>query len=242
MRASVSTVYPTSTTVSVPLPATATSSSQMKNISPTTAGHSRTAPRQLRDVPAADAEPPERPGEDVVDRRERVDPLPDRREQRRQHRDPDPAVDPQEQRRDGRLRRAAGDALGDDPDPADQADDAQRRSAARPGRGRCDPAASARPACRARARTRTTSATVVAAPDEVDGERQRALVDGAEVVGRDDRRRAERDRERRPRRPPRARSTARPSPDDAVHADRATPRGSGAGRRPRRRRRSGARR
>ena len=42
IRASVSTVYPTSTTVSVPFPAIATSSSQMKNMSPTTAGHTRT--------------------------------------------------------------------------------------------------------------------------------------------------------------------------------------------------------
>ena len=97
--------------------------------------------RVLRRVPAAD---PERAGgsrADVVERRERVEPVPDRVEERRDDRDSDPAVDPQEERLDVAGALSADDPLGDDPGPADQPDRAQPvaeprgRHLARTGRG-----------------------------------------------------------------------------------------------------------
>ncbi len=79
------------------------------------------------------AEPADHPGADVVEGRERIDEVPGWSDERADDRQPDPAVDPQEERRDGGLRGPAGDALGDDPEPADDAEDAQPDADAGPG-------------------------------------------------------------------------------------------------------------
>ena len=51
------------------------------------------------------------------------------------HRQADPAVDPQEERRDVAVARAADDALGDDPDPADEPERPERVAEPRPAAG-----------------------------------------------------------------------------------------------------------
>ena len=112
-----------------------------------------------------------------------------------------------------RVGRAAGDALGHDPRPADEAD-ARAGRAAGPGRDTRRAARDRSGAARtSRARTnRNDRATVVRRADEVDGERQRALVGGREAVGARDRRRAE----RRP--PPRPGRRAARAPDRRARA------------------------
>ena len=72
--------------------------------------------------PALHAETGQDRGADVMERRERVEEVPDRAEDRAHDRHPDPAIDPQEEGRDVAVARAAGDPLGDDPAPSDQAD------------------------------------------------------------------------------------------------------------------------
>ena len=152
--------------------------------------------RELTRLPAPDPEPAEHPGRDVVERGERVQPLPDRHEQRGHHRDADPAVHPQEQRRDGAIGRSAGDPLGHDPDPAEKADrpeqDAERgRDAdiARVHRG----GGAHVPGEDEHEREGDRRGR----PDEVHGQRERALVGGRQRVRRDDGRRSgDRDRGR----------------------------------------------
>ncbi len=78
--------------------------------------------RGVGDRPAAQAEPGGHAGSEIVDRRERVEDVPDRSDERGQERQTDPPVDPQEQSRHVSRAGSAGDALGDDPDPANQAD------------------------------------------------------------------------------------------------------------------------
>ena len=80
----------------------------------------------IGDRPATDPQPAQHRGPDVVQRRERVEEVPGRSDQRAHDRHPDPAVDPQEERGDVRVARVAGDPLGDDPDPAKQADPTER--------------------------------------------------------------------------------------------------------------------
>ena len=78
------------------------------------------------DRPALDTEPAQDPGADVVEGRERIEEVPGRSDQRADDRQSDPAVDPQEERRDVSVARVPGDPLGDDPDPADQSQRPQR--------------------------------------------------------------------------------------------------------------------
>ena len=103
--------------------------------------------RVVGDRPALDAEPAQDRGAEVVERRERIEEVPGRSDDRADDRQPDPAVDPQEERRDVGVARVAGDALGDDPDPAEEADgpervaDPRRRQRALGRRGRAVPPA-----------------------------------------------------------------------------------------------------
>ena len=91
-------------------------------------------------------------------------------------RDADPAVDPQEQRRDRAVGRPAGDALDDDPRPADQAD-ARSTIRTAPARGRRGPSAIGGAPDVAREHEHERERDGRRGPDEVDGQRQRALVD-----------------------------------------------------------------
>ena len=95
----------------------------------------RPASEPLRVVgrcPALDVGSRQDPGRHVVDRRERVEEVPGRADDRADDGQADPAVVPQEEGRDLPVARPAGDPLADDPQPADQPDDAQPDSAARP--------------------------------------------------------------------------------------------------------------
>ncbi len=67
--------------------------------------------RVLGHVPRADAEPMHDRGTEVMERRERIEELPDRPDERRQQRDAHPAVDPQDEGRDLGVGRAAEDPL-----------------------------------------------------------------------------------------------------------------------------------
>ena len=108
----------------------------------------RREPRWIRRrAPAPDAQTPQDPGADVVEGRERVEPLPDRDQQRAHDGEADPAVDPGEERAHLGARRPAHEELGDDPGPADQAQrsqDEDHRDAARSGCASPSRAASAR--------------------------------------------------------------------------------------------------
>ena len=163
------------------------------------------------------------------------------REQRGQDRHADPAVDPQEQRSRPTPPRSRRRCPGRRSRPSRSARRPAGRSGSRPGRGRRDPAASGPPACPARARTRTTGRRWSRHPR---GRRPAAAGSGRRCRGCGPRRRPAR-RARpaaRAARPPRRATDRRPvRPSDGVHADRATPRGFGAGRRPPRRRRAGGR-
>ena len=137
--ARVSAVYPARTMNSVEgSPWLSASSSQMKNDEPDCGRPLRKAFRVLGRLPWRDAEPVHDPRADVVQRRERAEPLPDREEQRGNQRDADPPVHPQEERRHVGRARPADDALGHDPRPGEQADRAQpvsepgRRQSGRP--------------------------------------------------------------------------------------------------------------
>ena len=81
--------------------------------------------RVLGQLPRSDAQPGDDPGQGVMDGRERVEEVPDRPDDGRQHGQQDPAVDPQEERRHVAGALAADDALGDDPGPADDAERAR---------------------------------------------------------------------------------------------------------------------
>ena len=98
----------------------------------------------------------------------------------------DPAVDPQEQGRDVGVARAAGDALGDDPDPAEEPDGPER--VAEPGRRQ----RARRPIEVRRGRPHVADddederqGDGRGGPDEVDGQRQPARVGRVERVRRD---------------------------------------------------------
>ncbi len=143
--------------------------------------------RVLGDRPTRDTDATGDGRADVVDRRERVEPVPDRTDERGQEREPDPAVDPQEERRHIAGAGAARDPLGDDPGPADQADGAEEVAQ----RGGRDPA---------RGRDRRLRPDIGDEEErerqphgdpgsrEVDDQRQPALVGVREGVGRHDRR------------------------------------------------------
>ena len=75
--------------------------------------------------PALDVGSRQDPGRHVVDRRERVEEVPGRADDRADDGQADPAVVPQEEGRDLPVARPAGDPLADDPQPADQPDGAQ---------------------------------------------------------------------------------------------------------------------
>ncbi len=147
------------------------------------AGQRPSAGRVVGEVPRLDPEAADDPGHQVVERRERVEEVPDRPDEGRQHGDADPAVDPQEQRRHVADALAADDALGDDPGPADEPDRAQ----AEPDGGRRQMAGVGQ--------VRALGADVAdedederqrdgrRGPDEVDGQRQTARVGGVEGVG-----------------------------------------------------------
>ena len=141
-----------------------TSSSQTKKTKPTIAGQRPIAAGySATDQPS---KPTARStARRVVDRRERVDPVPDRADERGQHRHADPAVDPQEQRRDV-ARRSCLPAIPqrDDPDPADSA--RGRGRSTHPGRRDLARRQDRRipPGRRRTARRRTTAPTAIAAP------------------------------------------------------------------------------
>ena len=110
-----------------------TSSSQTKTANPIVA---RPATEPLRVVgrrPALDVGRARIQARQVVDRRERVEEVPGRADDRADDGQADPAVDPQEERRDVAVARPAGDPLGDDPQPADRAR-STRSPIAQPGR------------------------------------------------------------------------------------------------------------
>ncbi len=121
--------------------------------------------------------------------------------------DAHPAVDPQEESGDGRCRRAPGEPLDHDPGPADEADGAQHhaertrhRDQAGVGRG-----------CGAQVPGQhedERQGDGDRRPGEVDGQRQRALVDGGEAVGGCDRRQGRASNERTGRAPRSARGDA----------------------------------
>ena len=142
---------------------------------------------QLGERPASDADRAQQPGEDVVERRERVEPLPDREQQRGHERDPDPAEHPQEQRRD---------AASDDPPASACATihSQPTRPIARRTRRRIagtwtmPPVRDLGDAHVAGEDERERERDRGRGPHEVDGERQRALVDGRQAVGGGDRR------------------------------------------------------
>ena len=81
--------------------------------------------RVLGEVPRRHAQPPDDRGPEVVDGRERVEVVPDRPDERRDHRHADPAVDPHEERGDLGVALPADDALDDDPQPREQPDRTQ---------------------------------------------------------------------------------------------------------------------
>ena len=146
---------------------------------------------------------------------------------------PDPAVDPQEQAGDGGVGRAAGDALGHDPRPAEEADRPQAVPHDRRHRG--DPAGLRRAGAHvAREDEREGQGDGRRGPGEVHGKRQWALVGGGQPVGEGHHRPAQHHGRGRTRRPRGARG------DGARAARTATLRlrGSAAGRTPRGRRRA----
>ena len=119
-------MYPARTMNSVEgSPWLSASSSQMKNANPIAAGHCPRRSGYSDGSHGVMPEPAHDPRPDVVQRRERVDPVPDREEQRGNERDADPPVHPQEERRHVGRAGTAGDALGHDPRPGEQADRAQ---------------------------------------------------------------------------------------------------------------------
>ena len=96
------------------------------------ADHARPATEAGRVVgrlPRPDPKAPDDGGADVVERRERIEELPDRSDDRGDHRHADPAVDPQEERRDVAGRRTADHALDDDPEPGDESEGPERDGA-----------------------------------------------------------------------------------------------------------------
>ena len=170
-----------------------------------------------------DAEPPEDGRTEVVERRERVEEVPGRPDERRDDGQADPAVDPQEQRRDVARGRTADDALGDDPEPA-------RRGRARGERSRIRLAAAqpARSVVGAAARTSRASTN-----DErqghghrrardIDGKGQPTRIACVQLMPEDGRRGCEDDDpehgERGPE--PAAPSRAAPRPADLTMAER----------------------
>ena len=83
------------------------------------------ARRVVGGLPAPDVQPAQERGAQVVEGRERVEEVPGRPDDGGDDGQPDPAVDPQEERRDVAVARPAGDPLGDDPGPADEPDGAE---------------------------------------------------------------------------------------------------------------------
>src|SRR4051794_4289247 len=77
------------------------------------------------DIPALDVQGAQDGGADVVDRRERVEEVPRGPDDRAHDREPDPAINPQEQGRNVSVARPAGDALSDDPRPANEPENQQ---------------------------------------------------------------------------------------------------------------------
>ncbi len=138
--------------------------------------------------PGADAEPAQQPGAQVVERRERVEEVPRRPDERGDEGQPDPAVDPQEERRDRAVAGVAEDALGDDPRDGDEADDPQddpddrRRQVARAGRSR-----RRRPDV-ARQHEQEREPDRDGGPGQVDRQREPARVRRVELVAEDRRR------------------------------------------------------
>src|SRR6185503_1324707 len=82
--------------------------------------------------PALEPGPTEDSRSDVMEGRVRIEPMPDGPDERRQEREADPAVDPQEERGDVAGARPARDTLSDDPQPAEEPDAAHE--IAEPGR------------------------------------------------------------------------------------------------------------
>ena len=110
-----------------------TSSSQMKDGEPDRRRPAAQRFRVLGGVPATDAEAAEGRRTQVMQGRERVQPMPDRPEERGQDRDADPAIDPQEQGRDVPRARSASNALGHDPCPPKETDRPEPRRMPRRG-------------------------------------------------------------------------------------------------------------
>ena len=173
-----------------------TSSSQTKTDEPDGGRPATQARRVHGRLPACQADSAEERGTQIVERRERVQELPDRPDHSRDDRHANPAVDPQEECRDAAVARPAGDPLGHDPGPADQADEAKPIPDWRPRhgagsmrcrRGRPDVADDHEDERERNGRRGT---------HEVDGQRQPALVRRVQGVGRDRRREHERQPER----------------------------------------------
>ena len=93
--------------------------------------------RKRRRLAAPDAQTLADTGEDLVDCRKRVEPRPDGAQQRAEQGQPDPAIDPQEERRNVAVAVTAEERLGDDPQPRDEAHGLQ--SVAQPDRQRVRP-------------------------------------------------------------------------------------------------------
>ena len=146
------------------------------------------------------------PRADVEERRERVEVVPDRSDERRDRGDRHPAVHPQEQARDLGRAGPAGDALDDDPYPADEPEDPEQH--AQPGGWQV-------------ARRRCVRAIRAHVADEHEDERQRDRRRGAGEVDRKRQTGSCRTRSGCARRRPPARPAPRSTPRQAIAASRA---------------------
>ena len=87
--------------------------------------------RVVGHLPRRDAQSLDQRGTQVVQGRERVEEVPDRPDERAHHGHADPAEDPDEQRGDLGVARAADDPLDDDPQPGQEPERAEREAQGR---------------------------------------------------------------------------------------------------------------